>query len=393
MPPETASSLPDAPPLRVRRLMLANFRSYASLDLELGAPLVVLTGENGAGKTNVLEALSMLSPGRGLRRSELAECARETGGGGFSISADLESVSGRVRLGTGIEPRPNAPPLRKYRVDGEPAGSIRAFTDHVRVVWLTPAMDGLFSGSAGDRRRFLDRLVLAVDPEHGARVNALERVLRSRNRLLEDWPRCDSAWLDAVERELAELAVAVAAARVETLSRLRAVICGARDTTSPFPWAELAIEGEIEGLVARHPALECEEIFRELLRGNRAKDAGAGRNLIGPHLSDLLVHHGPKAIAASRASTGEQKALLVGLVLAHARLVRDISAIAPLILLDEIAAHLDPRRRQALYDRLETLSSQVWLTGADPGAFAALAGRAQILAVTPGVIQATARPG
>jgi DNA replication and repair protein RecF len=393
MRPETAPIPPNAPPLQVRRLMLADFRSYASLDLDLGARLIVLTGENGAGKTNILEALSLLSPGRGLRRAEFAECARETGGGGFSISVDLESTSGRVRLGTGIEPRPDAPPLRKYRVDGEPAGSIRAFADHVRVVWLTPAMDGLFSGSVGDRRRFLDRLVLAVDPEHGARVNALERVLRSRNRLLEDWPRCDASWLDAVERELTELAVAVAAARVETLSRLGAVICAARDTTSPFPWAELAIEGEVEDLVARHPALECEEIFRQMLRGNRAKDASAGRNLIGPHLSDLLVRHGPKAIAASRASTGEQKALLVGLVLAHARLVRDLSAIPPLILLDEIAAHLDPQRRQALYDLLDMLSSQVWLTGADPAAFAALAGRAQILAVTPGAIRDMAPPG
>jgi DNA replication and repair protein RecF len=372
----------------VKRLVLADFRSYPSLDLALDARLVVLTGDNGAGKTNVLEAVSLLSPGRGLRRAELAECARDRGAGGFAVSIELETPRGRIRLGTGIEPRPDGPPLRKCRIDGEPVGSARAFADHVRVVWLTPAMDGLFAGPPGERRRFLDRLVLAVDPEHGARVTALERVLRSRNRLLEEPPsRWDGVWLDAVEHEQAELSVAVAAARAETVARLRALIGATRDDRSPFPWADLALQGEVEKLVSEHPALEAEDTFRGHLRASRMRDAAAGRCLIGPQASDLLVRHGPKDVAAGRASTGEQKALLVGLVLAHARLVADTSRIAPLVLLDEIAAHLDPDRRAALYMRLEELPSQVFLTGADPEIFSALKGRGQVLTVTPGRIR------
>jgi DNA replication and repair protein RecF len=386
---ETGTAEPGrgASALRARRLRLADFRSYSALDLDLEARLVVLTGDNGVGKTNLLEALSLLSPGRGLRRAELSDCARDRGGGGFAISIDLATPTGKIRLGTGIEPRPEGPPQRKCRIDGEPVGSVRAFADHVRVVWLTPAMDGLFTGAPGERRRFLDRLVLAVDPEHGARVTALERVLRSRNRLLEEPPaRWDGVWLDAIEHELAELAVAVAAARRETVTRLRALIAASRDESSPFPWADLTLQGEVEKLVSEHPALAAEDMFRALLREGRMRDAAAGRCLVGPQASDLLVRHGPKDVAAARASTGEQKALLIGLVLAHARLVADLSRIAPLVLLDEIAAHLDPDRRAALYGRLESLPSQIFLTGADPAIFERLKGHAQILAVAPGRI-------
>jgi DNA replication and repair protein RecF len=370
----------------VRRLALADFRSYAALDLRIGAPLVVLAGDNGAGKTNLLEALSLLAPGRGLRRADLSECARETGGGGFAVSVEMETPQGCVQLGTGLEPSKSAPPLRKYRIDREPAGSIRGFADHVRVVWLTPSMDGLFAGPAGERRRFLDRLVLSVDADHGGRVNALERALRGRNRLLEDGPsRSETIWLDAIEREAAELAVAVAAARFETVARLSALILATRQETL-FPWAELRLEGDLETLVAERSALEAEDIYRGLLRDNRARDAAAGRALIGPQASDLLVRHGPKQTEAAQASTGEQKALLVGLVLAQARLVKAMSGQAPLILLDEIAAHFDPARRAALYDLLETLGGQIWLTGADPATFAALRSRAQMLTVTPGSV-------
>ncbi len=385
---ETGRAQPTrAPSVSVRRLMLADFRSYPALDLDMDASLVVLTGDNGVGKTNLLEALSLLSPGRGLRRAELSDCARDGGAGGFAISVDLATPEGRIRLGTGLEPRPEGPPQRRCRIDGEPASSVRAFADHVRVVWLTPGMDGLFAGSPGERRRFLDRLVLAVDPEHGARVTSLERVLRSRNRLLEEPPsRWDRAWLDAIEHEQAMLAVAVAAARSETLARLRALIAASRDDSSPFPWAVLSLQGEVETLVAELPALEAEDIFRGLLREHRMRDAAAGRCLVGPQASDLVVRHGPKDVAAARASTGEQKALLVGLVLAHARLVADMSRIAPLVLLDEIAAHLDPDRRAALFDLLEALPSQVFLSGADPATFAALTGRAQILTVAPGSV-------
>jgi DNA replication and repair protein RecF len=370
----------------VRRLTLADFRSYASLDLALDAKLIVLTGDNGAGKTNLLEALSFLSPGRGLRRAELRECARTNGSGGFAVSVELETKESPVQLGTGIEPQPGSPAQRKYRINREPAPSIRAFCEHVRVVWLTPAMDGLFSGPAGDRRRFLDRLVLAIDADHAARVSAFERALRSRNRLLEEGPGADRRWLDAIEGQAAELAIAVAAARIETVSRLSALIMETRDKASCFPWADLVLEGEVERLLRASPALEAEEIYRGMLRDNRPRDAAAGRALIGPQASDLCVCHGPKQAPAAQASTGEQKALLTGLVLAHARLVAAVTGLPPLVLLDEIAAHFDPLRRDALFEVLNSLSGQIWLTGTDRAAFAAIKNHALLLTVTPGMV-------
>ncbi|WP_296711970.1 DNA replication/repair protein RecF [Rhodoblastus sp.] len=370
---------------RVRRVALADFRSYPALDLRLSSNVAALAGDNGAGKTNLLEALSLFTPGRGLRRAELADLAREGGGGGFAVSLELTGeAGGPLQLGTGAEIGDNGL-QKKFRIDREPVSSSRAFADHIRIVWLTPSMDGLFTGAAGDRRRFLDRLVLAVDSEHGARVNALERALRNRNRLLEE-RRGEKIWLDAAEREIAELAIAVAAARRETVERLAALIAAGRDDDSPFPWAEIALEGEIDRLVAERPALEAEDCFRALLRDNRARDAAAGRTLTGPQASDLMVRHGPKQCEARRASTGEQKALLVGLVLAHARLVAAMSGIAPLVLLDEIAAHFDPSRRRALFDALTALGGQIWMTGADLGLFEDLRGRADIFAVAGGKI-------
>lgn len=368
----------------VRRLMLADFRSYTALDLSIDARLVVLTGENGAGKTNLLEALSLFSPGRGLRGAELAEFARIGGGGGFAVSAGIDTPKGTVQLGTGIEPQRDLPLQRKYRINREPAASIRAFCEHLRVVWLTPAMDGLFSGPAGDRRRFLDRLVLAIDTNHGARVNAFERALRSRNRLLEDGTAADRRWLDAIEQEAAGFAVAISAARAETVSRLSALIAKTRDKASPFPWADLALEGDVERLIGSYPAVETEEIYRRMLRENRIRDAQAGRALTGPQTADLCLRHGPKQILAARASTGEQKALLAGLVLAHARLVAAVSGMAPLLLLDEIAAHFDPLRRDALFEALTTLGGQIWLSGADRTIFKAIECDALMLTVKPG---------
>jgi DNA replication and repair protein RecF len=367
----------------IRRVTLADFRSYPALDLRAASNMVALAGDNGAGKTNLLEALSLFTPGRGLRRAELAEMAREDGHGGFAVSLEIEGeAGGPLQLGTGLEFSDGAA-QRKYRLDREPAPSPRVFADHLRVVWLTPSMDGLFTGSAGDRRRFLDRLVLAVDSDHGTRVAALEKALRNRNRLLEE-RRGEKIWLDAAEREIAELAIAVAAARGETVERLAALIAAGRDDESPFPWADIALEGEIDRLMAERPALEAEDLYRALLRENRARDAAAGRTLIGPQASDLVVLHGPKQCEARRASTGEQKALLVGLVLAHARLVAGMSGIAPLVLLDEIAAHFDPARRNALFDALQALGGQVWMTGADERLFDDLRGRADIFAVAGG---------
>ena len=374
----------------VRRLVLADFRSYARLELDLPRSNIVLSGFNGSGKTNLLEALSFLTPGRGLRRAELADCIRVGGGGGWAVSVEIDDAAVvpalPVQLGTGLEPGEAG---RKCRLDRVPVASARSFADHVRIVWLTPAMDGLFAGPASERRRFLDRIVLTVDSDHAARVTALDRALRNRNRVLEDGRqagRLDRPWAEAAEREVAALGVAVAAARHDTVARLVTLIATGRDDGSPFPWAGLALKGTVEALLAEGPALEAEERFRAMLRDSRGRDAAAGRTLTGPHLTDLAVTHGPKGMDAARSSTGEQKALLVGLVLAQARLVDAMTGIGPLILLDEIAAHFDPLRRKALFDILDGLGGQVFMTGADPLGFAD-APRAAHFHVEPGTVR------
>jgi DNA replication and repair protein RecF len=376
---------------RIRRLTLTNFRSYQSAAFPVDRDLVVLVGPNGAGKTNLIEAISFLAPGRGLRRATLDDVAFRdddgaTGdrpsGNGWAVAAEIEGALGIATLGTGTQGPADEPHARKFRIDREPA-SAAAFADHLRVVWLVPAMDSMFAGPASDRRRFLDRLVLAVDAEHGARVNALERSLRSRNRLLEQ-AQPDPHWLDAIEHETAELAVAVAAGRAETVRRLSARLARRADTETPFPWAEIALDGWIENALLAVPASEIEDRYRAALKHARPRDAAAGRTLDGVHLTDLMVRHGPKHIAADAASTGEQKALLIGLVLAHAELVADMSGFSPIILLDEIIAHLDPMRRAALYDELEMLAAQVWMTGADPAAFADVLARAAAFDIAPG---------
>ncbi len=383
---------PDRRP-RVRRLVLGDYRSYPALDLTLTGAPVVLAGHNGAGKTNLLEALSFFTPGRGFRRAELGDCARDVGAGGWAVSVEVEDGSrevAAVQLGTGFAPPDGvAAASRRCRIDRAAVPSAKGFADHLRVVWLTPAMDGLFAGPSSERRRFLDRIVLTVDSEHGTRVSALERALRNRNRVLEEGRqagRIDAAWAEAAEREVAALGVAVAAARHETVTRLAALIALHRDPSSPFPWADVSVVGGVEALVASHPALDAEDRYRAMLRDSRHRDAAAGRTSVGPHLSDLAVRHGPKDAEAARSSTGEQKALLVGLVLASARLVAAMSGIAPLVLMDEIAAHFDPLRREALYAELADLGGHVFMTGADPALFDALRG-AERFEVVPGAVR------
>ncbi|HWV51825.1 DNA replication/repair protein RecF [Pseudorhodoplanes sp.] len=374
-----------ATPARILRLGLSNFRSYRAASLSVAERPVVLVGPNGAGKTNILEAISFLTPGRGLRRATLEEVAFSEGDGSWAVSAEVEGALGLATLGTGIEPPrgEDQSPARIYRIDREPAGSAADFAEHVRVIWLTPAMDGLFTGPAADRRRFLDRLVLAVDASHSSRVSALERSLRSRNRLLEN-PHPDTHWLDAIEHETAELAVAVAALRAETVGRLQTALAASQGAATAFPFAEIALKGWMEEQLTANAASDIEQHYRAVLRDNRGRDAAAGRTLEGPHLTDLQVIYGPKGIAAADASTGEQKAILIRLVLAHAALLAGMTGHAPLLLLDEVVAHLDPGRRRALFEALDELGAQVWMTGADPQAFADLTDRAQIVDVTPG---------
>lgn len=370
-------------------LKLSNFRNYASLSLILDERSVVLTGPNGAGKTNLLEAVSFLSPGRGLRRAALDDVARQPGNGSWAVAATLANAAGTVDLGTGVALDADGPQSRRtLRVNHAPARSSEALLDHVRVVWLTPAMDGLFTGPAGDRRRFLDRAVLAIDRQHGARVNAFERAMRGRNRLLSE-PNPDRSWLTAIETEMAELAVAIAAARRDWAGLATGLIAE-NGANSVFPSAAISLEGVLEHDLAGRSATVVEDRYRELLAAERHRDAAAGRTLSGPHLSDLRVRHAPKQAAAETCSTGEQKALLIGLVLAQARLAAKLSGETPIILLDEIAAHLDETRRQALFQVLTDLGSQTFMTGTDADVFAALGPSAMTLAVDAGHIRPVA---
>ena len=375
MPPIGLATLPTSRAVlapAVGRLILSQFRSYDGLDLAVEGRLVALTGENGAGKTNILEALSLFTAGRGLRRAELSAMPRQGGPGTFAISVALRMGDADVQLGTGSErrdrrrPRPRAAASTARRSPRpEPSPKCPRRLAHAGA--RRPV-----TGAAGDRRRFLDRLVLAVDAEHGARVNALERALRSRNRLLEDEPP-DPAWLDAVEREVAETGVAVSAARRETVERLAALIAAGRDDASPFPWASLALRAPLEAeLPIARPSTSRISTAPGCARAVRATAPRAARWSARRRPTSPCAT-ARRASPAAQASTGEQKALLVGLVLAHARLVAAMTGDRPLVLLDEVAAHLDPAPPRRLVRIARTRwASQVWMTGADPAVFADL---------------------
>jgi DNA replication and repair protein RecF len=368
----------------IAKLSLTNFRNYAGLSIDLRPGAVVFTGDNGAGKTNLLEAISLFTPGRGLRRAPYGDVAREGGDGGFALHAALDGPQGNVEIGTGIVAGDAA---RRVRINGAPARSTDAMLEWLRVVWLTPAMDALFTGPAGDRRRFLDRLVLAIDAGHGQRALDYEKAMRGRNRLLGEGSRND-AWFEAIETQMAETGVAIAAARVE-LARLLAAMIERLPNESPFPQADLELSGELEAQIGSAAAVDVEERFRQQLASGRDRDRAAGRTLEGPHRSDLVVRHKPKAMPAELCSTGEQKALLVGIILSHARLTGEMSGMRPILLLDEIAAHLDGGRRAALFSILEELNCQVFMTGTEPALFASLQGRAQFLSVDHGTVGPT----
>jgi DNA replication and repair protein RecF len=373
--------------LSCTRLTLTDFRNHAALELSLDARPVCLHGPNGAGKTNILEALTMLAPGRGLRGAALLDIARggadaaQTRPRPWTVSARMIVDDAEVSLGAGAE-RTDTGVRRIARLDGAPATAAE-LARAARMSWLTPAMDRLFAGPASDRRRFLDRLVLGRAPEHGAASLAYERALRERQRLLNE-NSGDRAWLTALEREMAAHGAAIAAARVETLERLRDTIAARPD--GAFPKAVVAFEGVLEAAFADGQiSAEVEDAFFETLQRTRGRDAAAGRTLDGPHRSDLLVRHAAKDMPAEHCSTGEQKALLLGLVLAHAHALADEPGAGPtLLLLDEAAAHLDPARRAALYDELLALPGQAWLTGTEPALFEAFGERAQRVAIGAG---------
>ncbi|ANN55332.1 DNA replication/repair protein RecF [Mesorhizobium loti NZP2037] len=370
----------------ISKLTLTNFRNYAALAIDLAPGVVVFSGDNGAGKTNLLEAISFLTPGRGLRRAPYADVAREGGDGGFALHARLDGPDGQAEIGTGISVG-EGEGGRRVRINGATARSAEDMLEWLRVVWLTPAMDALFTGPAADRRRFLDRLVLAIDPGHGQRALDYEKAMRSRNRLLTDGSR-DDRWFEAIETQMAETGVAIAAARAELVRLLAAMIDRLPDT-GPFPQADISLSGDLEAEVSSAPAVDVEERFRRALAGGRDRDRAAGRTLEGPHRSDLLVRHRPKAMPAELCSTGEQKALLVGIVLSHARLTGEMSGMTPILLLDEIAAHLDGGRRAALFSILEELNCQAFMTGTDAALFSSLKGRAQFLTVDHGTVGPT----
>jgi DNA replication and repair protein RecF len=372
----------------ISKLTLTNFRNYAALSLDLRAGAVVFTGDNGAGKTNLLEAISFLTPGRGLRRAPNGDVAREGSESGFTVHAHVEGENGEAEIGTGTAGS-DAPGEagRRVRINGANAKSAEDMLEWLRVIWLTPAMDALFTGPAGDRRRFLDRLVLAIDASHGQRALDYEKAMRGRNRLLSEESR-DRGWFEAIETQMAETGVAIAAARAEMV-RLLAAMIEKLPATGPFPQADISLAGTLENQIGLQPAVEIEENFRRMLADGRERDRAAGRTLEGPHRSDLIVSHRPKAMPAELCSTGEQKALLVGIIISHARLCGEMSGTVPILLLDEIAAHLDAGRRAALFAILEELDCQAFMTGTEAALFSSLRGKAQFLTVDHGSVHPT----
>jgi DNA replication and repair protein RecF len=373
----------------IERLSLTGFRNYASLALDVGPEPVVLIGENGSGKTNLLEALSLFAPGQGLRRAAYTELSNARSGSGWAVAGRVHTGAGAVDVGTGqTGAGDNGRNGRIVRIDGDTRGGTGALADLVEMVWVTPAMDGLFTGAASERRRFLDRLILCFDPSYRTRANRFERAMQQRNRLLADGVR-EAARFEGLETIMAETGIAIAAARAEAVTALASVIAErrTRDPASPFPWSELMLDGEVERDLAEHPAVEVEDRYLAKLAQMRERDRAAGRTLSGPHRADFLVTHGPKAMPARQCSTGEQKALLLGLVLAHAELVAQRrGGAAPILLLDEITAHLDADRRAALFQSLLALGTQAWMTGTDERDFAGLAGQARFLDVREGRI-------
>lgn len=365
----------------IRSLQLTSFRCYDSVRLDgLVSGPVVLTGPNGAGKTNILEAISLLSPGRGLRGAKISQMQQRDAATPWALSVEAETQYGAVRIGTGLDAN-SVTEKRIVRINGETAKAQTALAEYLACVWLTPQMDRLFLEGSSARRKFLDRLIFAFDPGHAGRVTRYENAMNQRSRILRENERPDTVWLDALEAQMAETGVAIAAARCDFLSILqRACDQDALEETL-FPRALLALRGTIEELLSQAPALEVEDMFRYQLRESRSADARTGGAVTGPHKADLAVTYAAKDMPADQCSTGEQKVLLIGITLAHSRLMAAERGAPPILLLDEVAAHLDENRRAALYDILLDLGGQVWMTGTDALLFDSLGRRAHFFHV------------
>lgn len=364
--------------LRLDRLTLTDFRSYAAATLETGSGMVVLTGPNGAGKTNLLEAISLLGPGRGLRGARVAELGR-AGAAAWGVAGRFDGAWGGFEIGTGTPPEGPAE-RRVFRLDGAPARSQAELAERMATVWLTPQMDRLFQEGASGRRRFLDRLAWALEPGHAREVAAYDNAMAQRNRVLAQ--NGDPGWLAALEDAMARHGVAASAARRALVTRLDDVL--ADGALGGFPAARLNLRDATADALAAGPALAAEDALRESLARARNRDRAAGAAVEGPHRADLALFHREKEVPAALCSTGEQKALLISTVLAHAGLIHAARGFAPILLLDEIAAHLDAARRAALFAALARLPAQAWLTGTDADVFAPLRGMAQGFLVTPG---------
>jgi DNA replication and repair protein RecF len=351
--------------MALSRLSLTNFRNHAALSLQPRTQFVALHGANGAGKTNILEAISLLVPGRGLRRAGLGEMVRSGSNGGFAVTAEI----GDVVLGMGTEA--SAPERRKVRINGANA-NINGLAEWLSVIWLTPSMDRLFNDGAGARRRFLDRLVLALEPSHAQASSRYEKAVQQRNKLLASGGAPDPMWLDALEVQMAQSGAAIANARQRMMHALAAQLAVA--PAGPFAVPDIKLDVE--------PA-QSEAWFCEMWKKSRQRDSRAGRTLVGPHRTDLLVYNRANGQAAEQSSTGEQKALLLSLILAHAALVADRRGAPPVLLLDEVAAHLDPARRAALFERLAATGAQVWMTGTEAALFDGIGEAAELVPIMP----------
>lgn len=362
----------------IDRLILTDFRSYSALRLETAAMPVVLYGENGAGKTNILEAVSCLAPGRGLRGAAHADLARHQGAGGWAVVAETTGPDGLHKIASGQEVDAAPGERRQMRLDGERQGNGATISALLRLIWLTPAQDRLFTESPGGRRRFLDRLILAFDPDHAARVSAYEKAMRDRARLLKEG-NADPVWLTALEAQMAERAVAIAAARNDGVARL---VRAMKDGADHFPQARLVLDGAVEQKLPGQAAVDVEDWCAAELAARRGRDGESGRTSFGPHTTDFLVTHLGKSMPAALCSTGEQKLLLCALVLAQARIVAQEAGMTPILLLDEVAAHLDEDRRAALFAALGQLGAQSFVSGTDRSLFDSLQGQARFYRVS-----------